>query len=113
MPLPKGNTQDLFREIYKSWNPVSKFDETSLQHSFGHLAGYDARYASYDISLSMSLDLSQVFKANGWLNRDTGLRFRRQVLEAAGSEPAALLMEKFLGRPTNQEAYLKWLEGEL
>jgi len=41
------------------------------------------------------------------------MEYRKQVLEAGGSAPAAQLVEGFLGRPFTFEAYRAWLrEGE-
>jgi thimet oligopeptidase len=38
-------------------------------------------------------------------------RYRRAILEAGGSKPAAELVKDFLGRPHGFEAYEEWLNA--
>jgi thimet oligopeptidase len=38
-------------------------------------------------------------------------RYRRAILEAGGSKPAAELVKDFLGRPSGFEAYEQWLNA--
>ena len=40
------------------------------------------------------------------------MRYRDTVLVPGGSTPAATLVEGFLGRPFNNQAWQKWLNNE-
>ena len=42
---------------------------------------------------------------------EVALRYRDTVLAAGGSRDAADLVAAFLGRPTNTEAFDRWLAG--
>jgi len=40
------------------------------------------------------------------------MKYRREVLEQGGSKPADKLVETFLGRKTNFQAYQDWLNAK-
>jgi thimet oligopeptidase len=84
---------------------------TYFQESFGHLDGYSAVYYTYMWSLVIAKDLFTVFQREGLLSPEPAARYRRAVLEAGGSRPAAELVEAFLGRPYGFEAFQRWLEA--
>jgi Zn-dependent oligopeptidase len=48
-----------------------------------------------------------VFEKEGLLNLETGLHFRRTILEKGGSENPMNLVKAFLRRDPNNEAFLK------
>jgi thimet oligopeptidase len=62
-------------------------------------------------SLVIAKDLFSVFKKEGLLNPAPAKRYRRAILEAGGSKPAAELVRDFLGRPYDFGAYQKWLDA--
>jgi Zn-dependent oligopeptidase len=39
------------------------------------------------------------------------MRFRKEILSRGGEEPAGVLVKRFLGRPVNNEAFLKEITG--
>ncbi len=45
------------------------------------------------------------------MNPEVGLRFRKEILSRGSEEPARELVERFLGRPVNNEAFLKEITG--
>ena len=81
--------------------------EAHMQASFGHLMGYGAKYYGYLWSKVFALDLFEHVKRGGLLNPEVGKRFVALVLGRGGSEEPGKLLEDFLGRPPNQEAFLK------
>ena len=80
------------------------------QLSFGHLEGYSAIYYTYMWSLVLAKDMFSAFAATGNL-RDPGVaqHYRKSVLAPGGSRDAADLVQDFLGRPSQFEAFAGWV----
>ena len=109
---PRGlDTTRLMAELQNRYTPFHYVEGTYFHESFGHLDGYSAIYYTYMWSLVIAKDLFSVFKKEGLLNPSTATRYRRAVLEAGGSKPAAELVQDFLGRPYDFAAYQQWLDG--
>jgi thimet oligopeptidase len=86
--------------------------DTAFPGTFGHIVGgYAAGYYGYMWAEVIALDMISIFGANV-MNKDVGRRFRREVLSRGGEEPAAVLVERFLGRPVKPEAFFKEIVGE-
>lgn len=81
------------------------WDNTHSYANFGHLDGYSAIYYTYEWSRSIALDLFTRFEANGMRDPATARAYRDLVLAPGGTRPAAELVEDFLGRPPNLDAY--------
>ncbi len=77
--------------------------------SFTHLSGYAANYYGYLWSKVYAQDMFSVFKKNGVMDRTTGVRYRKEILEKGSSENEADIVEHFLGRKSNSEAFLQSL----
>jgi thimet oligopeptidase len=75
--------------------------------SFTHLNGYGANYYGYQWSKVFAKDIFSVFEKNGVMDAATGLRYRKEILEVAGSLQEMDLLRHFLGRDPNSEAYMK------
>ena len=86
-------------------------DGTHFELSFGHLDGYSAAYYTYLWSSVIAKDLETEFQKNGYLDRETAMKYRRTVLEPGGSRPSALLVKDFLGRDYGFDAYKTYLDG--
>ena len=83
---------------------------TQPQASFGHLmGGYDAGYYGYLWSKVYAQDMFTRFEKEGLLNPETGLDYRKWILEPGGSINPLELVKGFLGREPNEEAFLKSL----
>ena len=68
-------------------------------------------YYTYQWSLVIAKDLFTLFEKDGLLNEDISARYRQKILEPGGTKDAADLVEDFLGRPAQMDAYKKWLQG--
>jgi thimet oligopeptidase len=75
---------------------------------FAHLAhGYDAGYYGYLWSRVFAEDMFTRFEKEGVLNPKTGRDYRRTILEKGSSVDEMELVEEFLGRKSNNKAFLK------
>jgi thimet oligopeptidase len=109
---PKGlDTTKVVAELQEKYTPFKFVDGTYFQESFTHLDGYSAIYYTYMWSLVIAKDMFTVFSRDGLLNPAAAARYRKMVLEPGGSKPAAELVQDFLGRPYNFNAYEAWLNA--
>ncbi|HMQ09797.1 MAG TPA: M3 family metallopeptidase [Oligoflexia bacterium] len=77
---------------------------------FGHLmGGYDSAYYGYLWAEVFAADLFTRFEKNGLLDQNTGLDYKKWILEKGGSEDAEILIEGFLQRPSNNNAFIQGL----
>ncbi len=95
------------QELQAALTPYEPVDETFFEASFGHLNGYSALYYTYMWSLVIAKDFYQRFR----LDPEAARQYRRVVLEAGGSQPAAVLVERFMGRPLSTKAFFDWLSA--
>lgn len=78
-----------------------------MSHYFNHIAGgYSAGYYSYIWSEVLDADAFQVFKENGLFDRETGMAFRRHILERGGTEDPMVMFVRFRGAEPNVEPLL-------
>jgi Zn-dependent oligopeptidase len=79
---------------------------------FAHLAdGYDAGYYGYAWADSIAADMASIFEKSphGFLDTDTGLRLRNEIYSRGDSRDTNESIEKFLGRPQSNKAFLEKL----
>jgi len=84
---------------------------TTFVTYFGHLNGYDAGYYGYAWADAIAADMATVFeKAKGkYLDREAGLRLRREIYEQGDARDVSVSIEKFLGRKQSVQPFLKKL----
>ena len=97
------------KEIMRTYSPYQFPEGTHGYASFGHLSGYSSGYYTYQWSLVLAKDIFTRFADEGLLNAKTAQEYRRAILLPGGSKDAADLVEDFLGRESNLEAYRRWL----
>jgi Zn-dependent oligopeptidase len=85
--------------------------DTAFVAYFGHLAGYDAGYYGYLWAKVMAIDMASTFKSapGGFLDEKVGRRLRDEVYGVGNTRDVAVSVEKFLGRPRSQDAYLEYV----
>jgi thimet oligopeptidase len=109
---PAGlDTTALVAEMQERYTPFRHVEGTYFHESFGHLDGYSAIYYTYMWSLVIAKDLFGPFREAGLMDPGPARRYRKAILEAGGSKPAAELVKDFLGRPYAFEAYEQWLNA--
>lgn len=86
--------------------PLTK--NTYPQASFGHImGGYDAGYYGYLWSEVIAEDFFHEFEKTGVFNPQTGLKFRREILEKGGTLDEEQMVQNFLGRKEDMGPFLK------
>jgi oligopeptidase A len=88
---------------------VDRGSHDRLQHSFSHIfaGGYSAGYYSYKWAEVLSADAYSAFEESGLFDRDTGRRYRREILEVGGSRDALESFKAFRGREPSIAALLR------
>jgi thimet oligopeptidase len=82
---------------------------TTFVSYFGHLNGYDAGYYGYAWADAIAADMATVFEKSkdGYLDKQAGLRLRREIYEPGDSRDVNISIEKFLGRKQSIQPFLK------
>ncbi len=97
-------------KVSENLHPMLQYpfvDGTHFIASFGHLNEYGANYYGYLWSRVFAQDMFSVFEKNGVMDSKTGLRYRKDILEVAGSEDEMDMLRHFLGREPNSDAFMK------
>ena len=75
--------------------------------AFGHLlGGYDAAYYGYLWAEIIGDDLFSRFENEGVLSNSVGVDYKNKILKPGGTVPAENMVQDFLGRKWNDEAFL-------
>ncbi len=106
---PGFDTTQVMNELRAKYTPFKPLPDTHFQAAFGHLVGYDAGYYGYQWALSIAQDLFTRFKQEGIMNPKTAQDYREAILSPGGCDDEEKLVERFLGRPGNSDAYKKFL----
>jgi Zn-dependent oligopeptidase len=82
---------------------------TTFVTYFGHLNGYDAGYYGYAWADAIAADMATVFEKakNGYLDKQAGMKLRREIYAQGSSRDVSVSIEKFLGRPQSIQPFLK------
>ncbi|HWY41189.1 MAG TPA: M3 family metallopeptidase [Chthoniobacterales bacterium] len=82
---------------------------TTMVTYFGHMNGYDAGYYGYAWADAIAADMATVFEKapKGYLDKQAGMKLRKEIYEQGDSRDVAVSIEKFLGRKQSVEPFLK------
>ena len=82
---------------------------TTFVSYFGHLNGYDAGYYGYAWADAIAADMATVFEKakDGYLDKQAGMKLRREIYEVGDSREVNVSIEKFLGRKQSVQPFLK------
>ena len=90
--------------------PLGYVPGTMFPAGFAHIAGgYGAGYYGYLWSLVVAMDLRTAFAADK-LSPDVGRRYRDMVLGQGAQKPAPELVQDFLSRESNSQAFFDYLK---
>lgn len=108
-PDGEWSTTYIVEKLQNEITPYPYQQDTHLQAAFSHLYGYAASYYGYMWAKVYAQDMFSLFEANGILDPNTGMRFRKMILEKGGTEDPLVMVEEFLGREPDNKAFLKSL----
>src|SRR6266567_2157606 len=82
---------------------------TTFVSYFGHLNGYDAGYYGYAWADAIAADMATVFEKakDGYLDKQAGMKLRREIYEPGDLRDVTVSIEKFLGRKQSIQPFLK------
>src|ERR1051326_1967934 len=82
---------------------------TTFVTYFGHMNGYDAGYYGYAWADAIAADMATVFEKapQGYLDKQAGMKLRKEIYEQGDGRDVAMSIEKFLGRKQSVEPFLK------
>jgi len=90
-----------------------KIESTDLQPgtnpigNVGHLiSGYVSSYYSYLWAQVYSSDLFAVFQKEGLMNKELGMKYRKEILAPGGTRDSMESLKIFLGREPNDKAFM-------
>ncbi|HEX6179196.1 MAG TPA: M3 family metallopeptidase [Thermoanaerobaculia bacterium] len=92
--------------------PLGFVAGTEFPGTFGHItSGYASGYYGYMWAEVIGLDMLSAWNGN-LLDPAVGMRFRKSVLARGGELPAKQIVQQFLGRPVNSEAFFAEITGK-
>ncbi|PYL10223.1 MAG: hypothetical protein DME33_01300 [Verrucomicrobia bacterium] len=93
--------------LEKVFLPIDR--STTFVSYFGHLNGYDAGYYGYAWADAIAADMATVFEKakNGYLDKQAGMKLRREIYEPGDLRDVTVSIEKFLGRKQSIQPFLK------
>ena len=104
------DTTRLYFDMTKKICHIHLTKDTYPQASFGHImGGYDAGYYGYLWSEVIAEDFFSEFQKHGIFNPEIGLKYRREILEKGGTVEEEDMVKNFLGRPVQNEPFLRSL----
>ena len=109
-PEAPFDTDQLWRDIDKQMGVMNSYIEgTHTQASWIHINTHPVYMYGYLWSEVFAQDMFTVFEKNGLKDQATGLRYRNLILSNGNQRDILEAVEEFLGRPSNNEAYIKSL----
>lgn len=101
-----------YKDMQDKYSPYPYVDGTHGYANFGHLNGYSSMYYTYQWSLTLAKDIFTRFRQAGLLDKEVSQAYVDTILRPGGTKDANELVEAFLGRKPNLDAYKTWLEGK-
>lgn len=105
---PRVDATALWNQLQSRLTVTPLMPGTIPAAGFGHMmSGYDAGYYGYLWSLVYAQDLFTRFEKDGVMNAKTGRAYRDQILAPGATEEPDVLLQRFLGRPLNYDAFFR------
>ncbi|QSE99061.1 M3 family metallopeptidase [Fulvivirga lutea] len=104
------DTDKLWSTVYDKIGVNDSYVEgTHPQANWIHINTHPVYYYGYLWSDVFAQDMFTQFEKNGLLDQKTGVRYRNIILANGIQRPVLEAVEDFLGRPSNNDAYIKSL----
>jgi oligopeptidase A len=105
---PDINVNTTWFTLQQKMTPFPAIPGTHPEAGFGHLmGGYDAGYYGYLWAKVYAQDIFTRFQQQGLLNPTVGMAYRKDILEPGASVEPDVLVQNFLGRPMNPDAFYR------
>lgn len=109
-PEAPVHTDDIWKKIDEDFDVMPlHVDGTHVQASWIHINTHPVYYYGYLWSEVYAQDMFTVFEQNGLTDQATGKKYRELILANGSQRDIVEAVEEFLGRPSNNEAYIKSL----
>jgi thimet oligopeptidase len=107
-PAAPVSTDQLWKDIDKQLGVMDFYvPGTHYQANWIHINTHPVYYYGYLWSEVYALDMFTEFEKNGLTDTKTGLRYRELILANGTQRDIVKAVEEFLGRPSNNKAYIK------
>ncbi|XP_033233751.1 mitochondrial intermediate peptidase [Drosophila pseudoobscura] len=93
-----GNTTETLKTVQNRYYGLPHVENTAWQLRFSHLVGYGAKYYAYLISKTIASWIWQTYFESNPFNRQSGERYRAEILAHGGAVPSRQLVANFLQR---------------
>jgi Zn-dependent oligopeptidase len=109
-PAVTLDTDDLWRKIDEEMGVMNRYVEgTHPQANWIHINTHPVYMYGYLWAEVFAQDMFTVFEKSGLRDPETGLRYRNLILANGSQRDILEAVEEFLGRPSNNDAYIKSL----
>ncbi|WP_412985813.1 M3 family metallopeptidase [Pontimicrobium sp. IMCC45349] len=109
-PEKPFDTDQLWRDLDAQMGLGANYIEgTHTQGSWIHINTHPTYYYGYLWSEVFAQDMFTVFEENGLRDQATGVKYRKLILANGSQRDILEAVEEFLGRPSNNDAYIKSL----
>ena len=105
-PIP---TDDIWKMIDEKFGRQTYIEGTHPQAAWIHINTHPVYMYGYLWSRVYAQDMFTEFEKNGLTDSETGIRYRKIILANGAQRDIDEAVEEFLGRPSNNEAYIKSL----
>jgi thimet oligopeptidase len=105
------DTTELVKRLTNQYSPDPYVDGTHIQCSFQYFGTHTSEFYAFLLSQVIAKDFFTKFNRSDLLDPVPALRYRDLILAPGGSEPARLLVERFLGRPFTSRPWQEWLKN--
>ena len=107
----KESSQDVWKRL-EGATPLGFVPGTEFPGTFAHItAGYAAGYYGYMWAEVIGLDMLSAWKES-LLDPAVGMKFRKTVLARGGEKRGNEVVQEFLGRPVNSDAFFAEITGK-
>lgn len=97
-PHPLNATpSEIMRIVHNGYFPVDFVEGTAWHHRFSHLIGYGAKYYSYLAARAVAHSLWKTCFADDPFSRQSGERYRREILAFGGERSPVELFKNLTG----------------
>ena len=103
------STDDIWKKLDQKMVMPTFIKDTHPQASWIHINTHPVYMYGYTWSRVYAMDMFTEFQKNGLLDTETGKRYREIILANGTQRDIDEAVQEFLGRPMNNQAYIKSL----